>query len=308
VEFTADANANLGTHRVEATDGAETASVTYEVVTADDVSHEPPVGDQLRTYRLALLTDPFYATYFGAENVTAAKVTLINRVTQVYELETSIRMVLIGNNDVLNLNTNAQMTGTNGPCGGAACYTATQASTCGGSTLTRTRQVIGLLVGASNFDIGHIALGAPGGGVASLGVVGANNKAQGCTGLTTPTGDFFAVDYVAHEMGHQFAGNHTFNGTQSNCSGGNRSAAANSGSWQRVVDHGLRGDLPDRQPPAAFGPVLVGPQPGRDHDLHVRGRGEHQRGPDGGPTGFDTDGDSFVIRFGGNDSAPIVRG
>ena len=40
-------------------------------------------GDQLRTYRLALLTDPAYATYFGgAANVTAAKVALINRVTR----------------------------------------------------------------------------------------------------------------------------------------------------------------------------------------------------------------------------------
>ncbi len=50
-----------------------------------------PVGPAvtLRTYRLALVTDPSYATYFGAANVTAAKVTLINRVTQIYEDETA---------------------------------------------------------------------------------------------------------------------------------------------------------------------------------------------------------------------------
>ena len=64
-----------------------------------------PVGPEvtLRTYRLALVTDPTYATYFGAANVTAAKVTLLNRVDQVYEDETAIRLVLIADNDKLNL-------------------------------------------------------------------------------------------------------------------------------------------------------------------------------------------------------------
>ena len=191
---------------------------------AADVPEGPIVTR--RTYRLALLSDPTYATFFGGPaNVTAAKVTLVNRVNQVYEDETAIRMILIANNDLINLDTPAQMTGANGPCGSAPCYTPGQATSCGGATLTRTRIVIGQLIGASNYDVGHIGLGNPGGGVASLGVVGGNNKAQGCTGLSTPVGDFFAVDYVAHEIGHQFAGNHTFNGTQSNCSGGNRSAA-----------------------------------------------------------------------------------
>ncbi len=179
----------------------------------------------LRTYRLALITDSTYSTYFGGpQNVTAAKVTLMNRVDQVYEDETAIRLVLIADNDKLNLNTTADMTGADGPCGAAACYTAVQASGCAGGTLTRNRIVVGQIIGASNYDIGHIMFGLNGGGVASLGVVGGNGKAQGCTGLPTPVGDFMAVDYVAHEMGHQFAGNHTFNGTQLNCSGGNRNA------------------------------------------------------------------------------------
>jgi hypothetical protein len=176
----------------------------------------------LKTYRLALASDQTYATYFGAANVTAAKVTLMNRVDQIYEDETAIRMILIGNNDKLNFNTDAQAVQPHGPCGAAACYTSGQLASCSGSTLTRNRLVIGQVIGASNYDIGHIAVGQNGGGVASLGVVGGNSKAQGCTGIPTPQGDFYAVDYVAHEMGHEFGGNHTFNGTQFNCSTGNR--------------------------------------------------------------------------------------
>jgi hypothetical protein len=180
---------------------------------------------QLRTYRLALVTDPSYATYFGGSaNVTAAKVTLLNRVDQVYEDETAIRMILIADNDKLNLDTDAQAIGANGPCGAAACYTAGQLAFCDSPTLSRNRIVIGQIIGAGNYDIGHIGLGKDGGGIASLGVVGGNGKAQGCTGLPAPVGDFYAVDYVAHEMGHQFAGNHTFNGTVSSCGGINRNA------------------------------------------------------------------------------------
>ena len=181
-------------------------------------------GAQLRTYRLALITDPGYANFFGGSaNVTPAKVTLMNRVNQVYEEDRPFAMVLVANNDLLNLDTWAQATGPNGPCGSAACFTQSQVTGC--SSTARARFVIGQIIGASNYDIGHLALGQPGGGVANLGVVGRSAKAGGCTGIPTPVGDFYAVDYVAHEMGHQFSGNHPFNGNQFNCSGGNRSAA-----------------------------------------------------------------------------------
>lgn len=210
-----------GAFEVVASDGRATGSASYHVVDAA-TADRAATGNALRTYRLALVTDPSYAAYFGAANVTAAKVTLVNRVTQIYEDETAIRLVLIAGSDALNLNTAAQMTGANGPCGGAACYTEAQASGCTSATLSRNRVVTGLLAGAGNFDVGHIALGLDGGGIASLGVVGGNGKAQGCTGVPTPVGDFFAVDYVAHELGHQFSANHTFNGVTGNCAGGNR--------------------------------------------------------------------------------------
>jgi hypothetical protein len=222
--FPADPDGNLDTHIIEASDGNVSGWASYQVVRDDDPTTDPPTGDVLRTYRLALITDPGYAAFFGGSaNVTAAKVTLMNRVDQLYEDDLSIRMVLVANNDLLNLDTWAQAIGPNGPCGAAGCFTQSQVTGC--SSTSRARYVIGQIIGASNYDIGHLALGQPGGGVANLGVVGRSNKAGGCTGIPTPTGDYYAVDYVAHEMGHQFSGNHPFNGNQLNCSGGNRNAS-----------------------------------------------------------------------------------
>jgi hypothetical protein len=213
-----------GTFNIEAADGKQEAKIAYEVVSTSASSLLIPTGGDLRTYRLALITDPGYATFFGGSaNVTPAKVTLMNRVNQLYEEDLSIRMILVANNDLLNLDTWEDAIGPNGPCGAAGCFTQSQVTGC--SSTARARFVIGQIIGASNYDIGHLALGQPGGGVANLGVVGRSNKAGGCTGIPTPVGDFYAVDYVAHEMGHQFSGNHPFNGNQLNCSGGNRSAA-----------------------------------------------------------------------------------
>src|SRR4051794_33597651 len=159
-----------------------------------------PTGDVLRTYRLAIITDPGYSNYLGGPaNVTAGKVALINRVSQVYHDDMSIQLQIISQTDQLNLNDWGAATAPNGPCGSAACFTQSQVTGC--SSTTRARFVIGQIVGASGYDIGHLALGEPGGGVANLGVIGRSNKAGGCTGIPTPVGDYYAIDYVAHEMG-----------------------------------------------------------------------------------------------------------
>jgi trimeric autotransporter adhesin len=302
----ADPYKTLGSYSISASDGRTSATSTYEVV-ADNVPLNASTGPQLRTYRLALLSDPGYATYHGAANVTAAKVALINRVTQVYENETSIRLVLIANNDVLNLNTAAQFSATNGPCGATACFPSASVS-CSSATLTRNRQVIGLLVGASSFDIGHIGVGAGGGGIASLGVVGGNNKAQGCTGLPTPTGDLFAVDYVAHEMGHQFAGNHTFNGVTGSCAGGNRSAAnsVEPGSGTSVMAYAGICGTDNTQP---HSDAYWSQRSFDEITTYISGAETNINEVQlAALTAYTTDGQQFVLRYNGADSTPIVRG
>ncbi|MFJ8578828.1 M12 family metallo-peptidase [Micromonospora sp. NPDC093277] len=293
---------------VEREDVASEAHALADEIAAAQA--DAPAGPlvKLRTYRVALVTDPSYANFFGVENVTAAKVTLMNRVTQIYEDETAIRLVLINDTDKTNLNTPALATEPNGPCGASACFTAAQISSCGSSTLSRNRIVLGQIVGASNYDVGHIGLGVNGGGVASLGVIGGGSKAQGCTGLPAPTGDYYAVDYVAHEMGHQFAGNHTFNGTQYNCSGGNRSAANSyePGSGSSIMAYAGICQQDNLQPHTdpywshrSYTEITTYVTSSRPAISEVQTVSLYD---------FDANGDSFRVRYNGNDSAPIVRG
>jgi hypothetical protein len=155
-------------------------------------------GDcQLRSYRTAIATTGEYTNYHGGVTGTLAElVNVVNRLNEIYERDLSSRLILVANNDTIiftDPNTD--------PYSGGVF-----------SNLGQNQTTLDNYIGNANYDLGHIVDRNGGGGVAFLGSLCNNSsKAGGATSLFNPTGDPFVIDYVAHEIGHQFGGNHTQN-------------------------------------------------------------------------------------------------
>lgn len=184
---------------------AQAANPNYQAMRAGDC--------ELRQYRLAVSCTGEYARAVGGPTPTVASVlaamnTAVNRLNEVYERDMGITMQLIADNeDIIYLNASTDPY-TNGSAG---------------AMIDESQLTIDAVIGDANYDIGHL-FGTAGAGLAALrSVCRTGRKASGITGIGNPTGDFFYIDYVAHEIGHQFGATHTF---YNSCSGNRTNATA----------------------------------------------------------------------------------
>jgi gliding motility-associated-like protein len=171
---------------------------------------------KLRTFRLALSCTGEYAEFHIADQglelatddekktgILAAMNISMTRINGVFEKEMALTMQLIANNeDLIFLDPE-----TDG-------YTSDDDF----KMIDEIQAKCNVIIGSENYDIGHLFNNGFS-GLAELSSPCTNKKAQGVSGRAPANGDSFDIDFVAHEMGHQFGATHTFNNScQSNIS------------------------------------------------------------------------------------------
>ena len=158
---------------------------------------------QLLNFRLAMSVTPEYTSYHhtllalatAKTSALAAINTTLTRVNGVFETDFAIHMNLVNNMTIIYDGTTADP------------YGATDAN-----YNTELETTLANVVGIANYDVGHL-MGRVGnnGNAGCIGCVcDGTEKGSGYTTSTSPVGDNFDIDFVVHEIGHQFGANHSF--------------------------------------------------------------------------------------------------
>jgi subtilisin-like proprotein convertase family protein len=200
--FLEKASRNSSDYVVYSRSGEGTASKDFVCATEMMFDRNEGIGtakladDQLlRKYRIAVSASGEYTQFHGgtvADALAAINATL-TRVNEVFITDLAVTLELVANNDLIiftdpdtdpyqaNLNTEVQ------------------------NTLTNT-------IGELNYDVGHLFHEDTNGG--NAGFIGAvcttSQKGSAYSSSLNPQGDVFDLDYVSHELGHQFGANHTW--------------------------------------------------------------------------------------------------
>ncbi len=158
----------------------------------------------LRTYRMALVCTGEFAQTFGGtmDDVMSAYAVALNRLNEILQLEVSVLMELIPNNDeLIHLDPGTDPFST---------------ANVGSSLLGQNQDFLNGAIGLNSFDIGHIFTGGctDVGGVVSGGVC-TPGKGRGVTCFSSSNITFIVTRILSHEVGHQFSVGHSWN----NCPG-----------------------------------------------------------------------------------------
>ncbi|MCW5517826.1 reprolysin-like metallopeptidase [Muriicola sp. Z0-33] len=149
----------------------------------------------LRKYRIAVSATGEYTQFHGgtvADALGAINATL-TRVNVVFEADLAVTLELVANTD-------------------AVIFTDGTTDPYNGNLNTQVQNTLTANIGATNYDVGHLFHRAPDNG--NSGFIGSvcvdNQKGSAFASALIPQGDRFDLDYVAHELGHQFGANHTW--------------------------------------------------------------------------------------------------
>jgi len=183
------------------------------------IASTPLFSPKIKTYRLAVATTGEYSSFHGGTkaSVLSAITTTVNRVNGIFERDLGIHFVFAEKMDTLFF-----FDAVGDPFNNYNSF----------NLALENQIIIDSYLGDTLYDIGH-NFGTGAGGFAPGLACSFSTKAQGVTGSQSPIGDPFDIDYVCHEIGHQFSANHTQNNS---CNRAN-SAAFEPGSASTIMGY-----------------------------------------------------------------------
>ncbi len=157
-----------------------------------------------RTFKLAIAAAGEYSQEFGGNpynsgNVLNALASGVNMMNPIYLRDNGVEFTLVSTTALVYQNPNSD-----------------PFDTVNGDLLSASHTACVNALGVNGFDVGHLVIWDDLGGLASFGVVCNNNsKGEAFSAASSSTTTLW-VDYVCHELGHQFKSEHNF---AANCQG-----------------------------------------------------------------------------------------